>query len=679
MSASRSAGNRLATPSPRAAGSSQVICRRVCEAHSESSFTSRVAAKIPSRICCADCKARGSGSCSRTAKSCESHSGVRASRTSETTSTRVGSASASLFAIPRLRENPKTPLAKRRDPDSTERMIRPGFLDIESRQNLIELARDGSAAHRLARRANALVLLDDGMSCEAIAKVLLLDDDTIRTWYRLYEEDGIEGLTNFSYEGSACQLSGEQQEKLKAWVATALPRTTRQVGAWIENEFGVVYEGRSGLIALLHRLGLEYHKPNVIPRKLDEEKQKAFIEGYEKLLNSLGDDEAVLFADAVHPTHAARPVGCWAPSQEKLAIEQTSGRQRINIHGAIDLETGQTRMIEALTIDAASTIRLLQSIEALYPMLALIHVFLDNARYHHAKLVQEWLALPGRRIKLHFIPTYCPHLNPIERLWGLMHRNVTHNKCYATCAQFADATLSFLREKVPGNWADLCDFGHRQFPHHQPKGFSGHDVNGVYFLQKPFFASRFFCIERLLRALLSRSRRVDRFLRIQDYIGKRMKWAYSTLMPTRDRVERFHRFGNALVSLPHCFPRGSRIRRRRRRQKVGQLGHQLAEVGCWTIRRSVQNSVHFVLPLFGVGKFAPCATGGKKFPSRREARMWATTLRTISPAALRTFSVSCASRDKTNPANTIARARSAGGRSSVIGRRPSFRRQYLSR
>ena len=216
-------------------------------------------------------------------------------------------------------------------------MIRPGFLDIELRQNLIELARDGSAAHRLARRANALVLLDDGISCEAIAKVLLLDDDTIRTWYRLYEEDGIEGLTNFSYEGSACQLSGEQPEKLKAWVATALPRTTRQVGAWIENEFGVVYEGRSGLIALLHRLGLEYHKPNVIPRKLDEEKQKAFIEGYEKLLNSLGDDEAVLFADAVHPTHAARPVGCWAPSQEKLAIEQTSGRQRINIHGAIDL------------------------------------------------------------------------------------------------------------------------------------------------------------------------------------------------------------------------------------------------------------------------------------------------------------------------------------------------------
>ena len=48
-------------------------------------------------------------------------------------------------------------------------MIHGGFLDPESRKDLIELARDGSAAHRLARRANALALLDDGMTCEAVA------------------------------------------------------------------------------------------------------------------------------------------------------------------------------------------------------------------------------------------------------------------------------------------------------------------------------------------------------------------------------------------------------------------------------------------------------------------------------------------------------------------------------
>ena len=208
----------------------------------------------------------------------------------------------------------------------------------------------------------------------------------------------------------------------------------------------------------MHRLGLEYHKPEVIGRKLDAEKQQAFIAGYENLQNALGPDEAVLFVDAVHPTHAARPVGCWAPKEENLAIEQTSGRQRINIHGALNLETGETRMIEAETIDAASTIRLLEALETLYPLLAVIHVFLDNARYHHARLVQDWLAQPGRRIRLHFIPAYCPHLNPIERLWGAMHKHVTHNKCYATFREFAEEVLTFLRKDVPENWPELCDW-----------------------------------------------------------------------------------------------------------------------------------------------------------------------------------------------------------------------------
>jgi hypothetical protein len=101
-------------------------------------------------------------------------------------------------------------------------------------------------------------------------------------------------------------------------------------------------------------------------------------------------------------------------------VEQSSGRDRLNVHGAIDLETGKTAMRDVLTVDAVSTIMLLMAVEAMYPGKRLVHLFLDNARYHHAKLVQAWLARPECRIELHFIALYCPHHNPIERLWGLM-------------------------------------------------------------------------------------------------------------------------------------------------------------------------------------------------------------------------------------------------------------------
>jgi len=151
------------------------------------------------------------------------------------------------------------------------------------------------------------------------------------------------------------------------------------------------------------------------------------------------DDEAVLFGDAVHPTHAVRPVGCWGPKDTNIAVEQTSGRQRLNIHGAVDLKTGQTRTLEAIIVDAISTIMLLTAMRAMYPGKRPIHLFLDhvwacqfaltkrgldNARYYHATLVQAWLARPGWRIRLHFVPAYCPHPwsasrpKPIERYGG---------------------------------------------------------------------------------------------------------------------------------------------------------------------------------------------------------------------------------------------------------------------
>src|SRR5271170_6826913 len=78
--------------------------------------------------------------------------------------------------------------------DSDGRMIRGGFLIEEDRKALIALARDGLAAGRVTRRANALVLLDKGMSCQQVAEVLLFDDDTIRGWYELFEQSGVEGL-----------------------------------------------------------------------------------------------------------------------------------------------------------------------------------------------------------------------------------------------------------------------------------------------------------------------------------------------------------------------------------------------------------------------------------------------------------------------------------------------------
>ena len=336
-------------------------------------------------------------------------------------------------------------------------MIRPGFLTDTEKRELTVLARNPVVRHRFARRANAVLLLDRGMSCQQVADLLFIDDDSVREWMKRYETGGAEGLQQDEHTGSEPKLNVEQQAELKAFVTESLPRNANVVADWIEKRFGVVYDARSSLSKLLHRLGFVYRAPTEIPLKVDEDAQRKAIKHYEKLMNGLPDDEVVLFSDAVHPTHITHPAGCWGPKDVEVAVHQNTGRDRLNIHGAVDLSTGMTCVYEAPQIDAFSTVHFLETIEQKFPLMRRIHLFLDNARYHHSKIVREWMNRPGRRIVLHFIPPYCPHLNPIERLWGLMHKHVTQNRCYAKFSGFIDAIMTFLRTDVPRNWSAYRD------------------------------------------------------------------------------------------------------------------------------------------------------------------------------------------------------------------------------
>jgi hypothetical protein len=74
-------------------------------------------------------------------------------------------------------------------------------------------------------------------------------------------------------------------------IAATLPRTTREIGDWIDAECGITYESPSGLIALAYRLGMEHRKPKAVSPKLDPDTQTAFIQAYNNLLNHMGDDE----------------------------------------------------------------------------------------------------------------------------------------------------------------------------------------------------------------------------------------------------------------------------------------------------------------------------------------------------------------------------------------------------
>jgi transposase len=245
-------------------------------------------------------------------------------------------------------------------------------------------------------------------------------------------------------------MMAAQETELCAWLDERFCRLTVEIRAHIAAQYGVGYS-LSCCIKLLSRLGYEYRKPKGLPRVTSAENQAEFIAMYEQLLSVLSADEAVYLANAVHPEYQTKPSYGWVKAGSNPAVITTAGRGCVNIHGVLNLETFDAPFVEQTTVDRVSAAQLLAKIEARNPDKRLIRVIWDNAAYHKGPDVRTFLARPESRIHLIQLPPYCPHLNPIERLW-VTHQCATHNLYYPTQKQFANASLKFFRETIPNEW-----------------------------------------------------------------------------------------------------------------------------------------------------------------------------------------------------------------------------------
>lgn len=93
------------------------------------------------------------------------------------------------------------------------------------------------------------------------------------------------------------------------------------------------------------------------------------------------------------------------------------------------------------TVNAQTVCDWIDGLEAAYPEATQITVYVDNARYFHARLVKAYLA--GKRVRFVYLPPYSPNLNLIERLWKFCKKTVL-GQFYARFAEFTAAVDAFF-------------------------------------------------------------------------------------------------------------------------------------------------------------------------------------------------------------------------------------------
>lgn len=132
--------------------------------------------------------------------------------------------------------------------------------------------------------------------------------------------------------------------------------------------------------------------------------------------------------DEVHFHRTTSLTRTWAPLGRQPRILSASTREKIGFFGAVSLKTGRLLTQESSTFNSETFHHFLCHL--LKHTRGSILLIMDNARWHRAKALKPFFFLHQDRLIPVFLPPYSPELNPIERVWRITRRRVTHNRYF---------------------------------------------------------------------------------------------------------------------------------------------------------------------------------------------------------------------------------------------------------
>jgi transposase len=332
------------------------------------------------------------------------------------------------------------------------RFIMNGFELTAKEIQELKLAHRTVKEKRAADRIKTIYLLGTGWTQKEVCEALLLDESTLRHYVKRYKEGGIKKLVSNHYLGGEAKLSAEELGQLDEHLQETLYLNAKSIVTYIEKTFNVSY-GVRGVTELLKRLGFVYKKPKIIPGKSNPEAQKEFLEAYKSLKDQLKCDDKILFMDGIHPQHNTVSAYGWIKKGSIKEIKSNTGRQRLNINGALELGTCRVTVTLEETLNAITILSLLKKIRRVYRNAGKIYIICDNASYYKSENTR--LVAAALNIELVFLPPYSPNLNLIERLWKFFRKKVMNNKYYEKFSDFKFAVDIFFNKEIKKYTSEL--------------------------------------------------------------------------------------------------------------------------------------------------------------------------------------------------------------------------------
>jgi putative transposase len=310
-------------------------------------------------------------------------------------------------------------------------------------------------------RSHILLLLDAGFPWATVSAVLFCSPSTIARWKKRFEAEG------------AVAVIGRPRGRRKSgvhiwaslvvrWVLTLSPADFRfarsrwscEAVAVVLREDFRVRVGRETVRLWLRAEGLVWRRPRPAIRPKDPDRAKK-LAALRALLKRLPADETAVFMDEVD-VNLNPKVGCqWMKRGEQATVETPGTNEKRYLAGSIHWRTGRVVLTKGLPKkegrSAALFLRHLDDLRRAFRHYKVIHVICDNAGFHKpdkSKAVRAYLEKWSGRVVLHYLPTYSPDCNPVERVWWRLHEAVTRNHRCKTMQELLDLTFDWFATRT---------------------------------------------------------------------------------------------------------------------------------------------------------------------------------------------------------------------------------------
>jgi transposase len=300
------------------------------------------------------------------------------------------------------------------------------------------------------RRCQIVLQLANGEPPAAVAKALGCVLSTVYRTRQAFLRTGEASLMPKKSPGRPRRVTAQQERELDQTLAREPRAVGKNFSNWSAPNLKVHLHWVVHPVTIwrhMRRLRWRWHRP--VPRVASPDRRYCAKARYLRQLRAQARRGQIqlYYADEMDVALLPTISGRWMRQGQQTQVNTPGQNAKQYVFGAVNYVTGALVWVPWPNKNNVGFQHLLQQVVAQHHQAPVkVVIVVDNFRIHKAKAVQAWLHPHRAQLRLYFLPTYSPRLNPIERVWRHFRRNVTDNFYFGTLARLMTAVNAFLTD-----------------------------------------------------------------------------------------------------------------------------------------------------------------------------------------------------------------------------------------